>query len=51
MQYTREQLERIREAAPDLLKALQFVLDDQNTELDYETRLIVQAAIAKATGA
>jgi hypothetical protein len=41
---------RLIAAAPELLSALQFVLADLNTELDYEARLIVEAAIAKATG-
>lgn len=33
----------------EALKALQFVLNDLNTDLDYETRLIILDAIARAT--
>lgn len=41
---------RLIAAAPDLLAALEFILVDQDSELDYETRLIVRAAIAQAKG-
>ena len=34
----------------DLVSTLQFVLDDLNTELDYECRLIICGTIAKHTG-
>lgn len=33
-----------------IIKALEFVLNDQNSSLDYETRLILEAALAKAKG-
>ena len=37
-------------AAPDLLNALRFILADENSTLDYETRLIIGNVINKATG-
>jgi hypothetical protein len=38
-------------AAPDMLKALEFVLADLNSTLDHETALIIQHAINQARGA
>lgn len=38
----------LRKQRDELLKALQFVLEDQNSTLDYETRLIVEHAINDA---
>ena len=42
---------RLIAAAPDMLKALEFVLADLNSTLDAETALIVQHAINQAKGA
>ena len=39
---------RLIAAAPELLAALQFVLEDGNSELDHEARIILTAALAKA---
>lgn len=33
-----------------MLRALEFVLADGNTELDYEARLIIQDAVDRANG-
>lgn len=41
--------DRLNETAPDMLAALQFVLNDGNAELCAETAAIIQAAINKAT--
>jgi hypothetical protein len=41
---------RLINAAPDLLAVCEFMLEDLNSNLDYEARLIVQAAIDKAKG-
>ena len=40
----------VQAAAPELLKALQFVFNDLNSHLDYEALLIVQAALYRAIG-
>jgi alkylation response protein AidB-like acyl-CoA dehydrogenase len=40
---------RLVAAAPDMLAALQFVLNDGNADLCAETAAIIQAAIDKAT--
>ena len=45
-----ESLARLFAAAPDLLRVLQFILIDANSEIDYEARLIIEKAIAKARG-
>ena len=46
---TRNQADaRLIAAAPDMLAALQFVLNDGNTELCAETAALIQAAIDKA---
>lgn len=36
------------QTADDLASTLRFVLEDGNTELDYETRLIIEAALQQA---
>lgn len=42
--------DNIIKAAPEMLKTLEFVLNDENTELDYETRLMIESIIKKARG-
>lgn len=39
---------RLMTAAPKLLDALRFLLADGNSQIDYEERLIAEAAIAEA---
>ena len=41
--------DRLNAAAPDMLAALQFVLNDGNADLCAETAAIIQEAIDKAT--
>ena len=41
---------RLIAAAPTMLEVLEYVLSDLNSELDYETGVIIRAAIAKAKG-
>lgn len=41
---------RLIAAAPQMLKALQFILIDANSTLDYEARLILEAAVSCAAG-
>ena len=40
---------RLMTAAPDMLAALQFVLNDGNADLCAETAALIQVAIDKAT--
>lgn len=37
-------------AAPDMASAIEFVLSDANSELDYEARLILERVLANALG-
>jgi len=40
----------MNDAIKDLVNTLWFVVQDNNTELDYEARLIILSTIAKHTG-
>jgi hypothetical protein len=40
---------QVMTAAPKLLDTLRFLLTDQNSQIDHESRLIAEAAIAEAT--
>ena len=41
------EIHRLRQHNAELVRALAFVRDDLNSEIDYETRLIVESALAK----
>jgi len=41
------EIHRLRQQNAELIRALAFVRDDLNSEIDYETRLIVESALAK----
>lgn len=37
-------------AAPTMIETLEFLLADENTDLDYEARMMIESAIKRARG-